>query len=300
VEALPHDLPLPPRSFPSTAAIVVAAEALAGDVRAALDAHPPRWGRLARLLDQLDRDGSPRFAVAFFTSLGPQRARQLPVVLQRSLATGPVRAEAGALIAAHGHLAAALRAASRVRGPAALDERWCRTYADLPTGDAALATAEGAATPAQRSDARQVEEALRGAGYGLGLATALARAVGWQRTVGVLTVDRGLVGLVASPLALADGDGIVCDGAEALLGVAAAGVTVLGAIAPAAVVPAGLAAGALSGLAFLFGGCDRQEPRPHETRPTVDPATGQSRLPSGHASNPHVDTAGVPLPPSYG
>ena len=128
----------------------------------------------------------------------------------------------------------------------------------------------------------------------------MARAVGWQRVAAVLTVDRGLIGLVAAPMALADDDGIVCDGAEALLRAAAGGVTVMGALVPEATVPAGVAAGVLGGLALLLGGCVRQEPRPHATRPTVDPATGESRLPSGHASNPHVDVAGVPLPPSYG
>lgn len=306
VEALPHDLPRPPRSFPSTTAIVAAAEALADDVRAALDEHPPRWSRLARLLDELDRGGSPLFAVTFFSSLGPVRARRLPLVLERAWsatragAAGRSAVEAWALLAVHGRLTLALCRASRVRGARALDERWCRVYAGLPPGDEALATVEAAATPAQRGDVPEVEAALRGAGYGLGLAATLARAVGWRRVAAVLTVDRGLIGLVAAPMALADGDGIACDGAEALLGAAAGGVTVLGALVPGATVPAGVAAGVLGGLAFLFGGCARQEPRPRETRPTVEPATGESRLPSGHASNPHVDAAGVPLPPSYG
>jgi hypothetical protein len=228
-------------------------------------------------------------------------------VLERAWSTTRVVADDGAtaddvaaLLAVQGGLAASLRTASHVRGPGALDARWTRTYAHLPVDDDALAAAEEAATPAQRSDAQRVEEVLRNAGYGVGLAVSVARAVGWRRVAAALTVERGLIGLVAAPLALADGDGIACDGPEALFRGAAAGITLLGAVAPAAVAPIGLTVGALSGLAYLFGGCRRQEPRPNETRPTVDPATGQSRLPSGHASNPHVDVAGVPLPPSYG
>ncbi|HEU5152994.1 MAG TPA: hypothetical protein VFU19_21050 [Iamia sp.] len=300
VEALPYDLPRPPRTFTSPAAIVAAAQALARQVRSALTDHPPQWTRLVALLAELDRGGSPTFDAAFLATLGPVPARKLPLVLERAwserASPGLLPTEGMRHLAAHAALADAVRSASRVRGPLALGERWCRTYADLPPGDAELDAAEEAATPAQRSDADQAEEALRGLGYGLGLAATLARAVGWRRVAGVLTVDRGVVGLVTAPLALADGDGIACDGPEALFGTAAAALTVVGPVAPATAVPA-LALGAL---AALFGRCERQPARTGVTRPTPDPVTGQGRLPSGHASNPRVDTAGVPLPPSYG
>jgi hypothetical protein len=307
VEALPHDLPRTTLTYPTWTAAVTAAETLAGDVVAALAVDPPRWSRLVRLLAELDRStGSGAFVTTFFTVLGPVRARQLPIVLERAWRDAwdgpaePTDADAMVVLATQASLTAALRRASRVGGPAALGERWCRVYAGVPAADEDLVASEEVVSAAQRSEAIAVEESLRVAGYGLALASSVARAVGWRRAAAVLTVDRGVLGLVRAPLALADGDGIACDGPEALLGATAAGLTVIGAVVPGAAGPAALAAGVLSTLAVVFGACQRQEPRPAETRPTVDPATGQSRLPSGHPSNPHVDGAGVPLPPSYG
>ena len=61
----------------------------------------------------------------------------------------------------------------------------------------------------------------------------------------------------------------------------------------------GIGAGALSALAFVFSACRHQDERRNETRPTFDPDTGETRLPSGHQTHPHVDGAGVPLSPSY-
>jgi hypothetical protein len=305
VEALPHDLPLTSRTYPTRAAAQAAAEALADDVIDALRDDPPRWGRLARLLAELDRSaGNPAFAATFFVTVGPVRARNLPLVLERarqvSRPAAPTEAEAAVVLAAQTSLADALRTASRVPGPAALGEQWCRAYAGLPSADDDLAADAEAATVPQRREADEVQRSLRRAGYGLALAASVARSVGWRRAAAALTVDRGVLGLVGGPLALADGDGIACDGPEAVLRTAAAGITIIGAVAPVAAGPATLAAGVLSGLAVLFDACRRQDPRPNETHPTIDPATGQSRVPSGHQTNPRVDVAGVPLPPSYG
>ncbi|HEX7134864.1 MAG TPA: hypothetical protein VF228_19985 [Iamia sp.] len=305
VEALPHDLPLTGRTYPTRAAAQVAAEALADDVIDALRDDPPHWGRLARLLAELDRSaGSPPFVAAFFVAIGPVRARDLPLVLERAWSMGPdaaaTEAEPGAVLAAQTSLADALRTASRVPGPAALGEQWCRAYASLPSTDADLAAEAEAATAIQRREADEVQRSLLRAGYGFALAARIAESVGWRRAAAALTVDRGVLGLVAAPLALADGDGVACDGPEAVLRTAAAGVTIIGAVAPVTAGPATLAAGVLSGLALLFDACRRQDPRPNETHPTIDPATGQSRVPSGHQTNSHVDVAGVPLPPSYG
>jgi hypothetical protein len=96
--------------------------------------------------------------------------------------------------------------------------------------------------------------------------------------------------------ALDDGDGVACDGAQAGFGLAAGVLLVL---APASA-PAAIASGALGLASWAFSACRRQEPRTRETTRTADPVTGATHLPSGHASNPHVDGAGVPLPPAYG
>lgn len=316
VEAMAHDLPLPTLTYATREAAVAAAESLADDVIAALEDHPPRWSRLVRLLRELDRSApSPPFASTFLLALGPARARQLPLVVERAwrqawvapvgpdgrpLVEHPTEAEAAVVVAVQTGFARAVRTASRVRGAGALGDLWCRAYAGLPTGDEDLAAVAGGATAEERSEAERVERVLRGAGYGAGLAGRVAEAVGWRRAAAALGVDRGLLGLVAAPLDLADGDGIACDGPEVLLGAASAGITIVGAVVPGAALPAAVGGAVLTGLAALFAACEPQARRRNETRPTVDPTTGQSRLPSGHQTNPHVDEAGVPLPPSYG
>lgn len=303
IEALPDDLPLTPLTYATRTAAREAGAALAQDVRAALVAHPPRWTRLTRLLAELDRSAlTPAFAAAFFTTLGPVRARSLPLVLEQAWQrTAEPRLSADeAVVPVQVRLADALRRASRADGPESLGTTWYRAYAGLPHDDAAVEAAERAAPSARRREAELVEGALRDAGYGAGLAGALARAVGWRRAAAALTAQRGVIGVVTAPLALLDDDGIGCDGPEAALGVAAGAFTVVGAVVPAAAVPAALAAGVLGSLAMVFRTCEDQPARPQERRPTVDPASGQSRLPSGHQTNPHVDTAGVPLPPAYG
>ncbi|HMJ76602.1 MAG TPA: hypothetical protein VK507_11555 [Iamia sp.] len=315
VAALPDGLPLTARVWPSAVQARAAADALADEVAAALAAHPPRWTDLARLLAELDRSaGSGPFTTAFFRALGPRRSRQLPLHLEqayqrawsapldadgRPLAERPYPDELTEVIAAQTRLAAALRTASRVEGPAALSRAWTRSYTGLPIADGAIAGIDAVVTAAQRREVGEVEEALRQAGYGLTLAGSVARSVGWRRAAAVLTVDRGILGLVVAPLALADGDGLECDVPEAVLGSVAATMTVVGAVASVAGAPITVAAGVLSGLALVFGACRSQGERPHETRPTYDPSTGETRMPSGHQSNPHVDAAGVPLPPGY-
>ncbi|HEV7719815.1 MAG TPA: hypothetical protein VGO60_00950 [Iamia sp.] len=314
--ALPDGLPLTVRVWPSVTRARAAGDALADDVADALAAHPPGWSHLARLLAELDRSAaSGPFTAAFFRALGPRRSRELPLHLERAYqrawtaplgADGRPRAERPypdeltVVIAAQTRLAAALRTASLVEGPAALGPTWTRSYTGLPAADDAIAGIDAVVTDAQRREVGEVEQALRDAGYGLTLARSVARSVGWRRAAAVLTVDRGILGLVVAPLALADGDGLECDVPETVLGSVAAAMTVVGAVASLAGAPITVAAGVLSGLALVFGACRSQEARPRETRPTYDPSTGETRLPSGHQSNPHVDGAGVPLPPTYG
>lgn len=309
VEQLPGDLPLPARIYAGAGSAAQAGRGLAQEVADAVSEQPPRWARLERLLAELDRSArSGPFTVAFLTALGPRAVRALPLLLERAwwdgrarragpVAVGePTEDERAEVTVAEVRLAAAIRTASQVEGDAGLDATWSRVYAGVPSDDEAFATAEAAATPAQREEADRVRLGLQAAGYGGRMAASVAAKVGWSQVAGVLSTGTGLMRVVVALGALDDGDGVACDVPQAGFGVAAGVVLVL---APASV-PVMAAVGALSAASALFSVCRRQEPRTAETTPTADPATGTTRLPSGHASNPHVDTAGVPLPPAYG
>lgn len=294
VEALPHDLPLPALSLDDED-LRARAEALAARVVAAMDEVVPDWERLRVLLAQLDlRSRSAPFLAAFLTALGGRNARSLPISLNRAAADAGV--DPAELAATKDRLTAAVLTASTVEGEGGLSDGWLSAYTDV-----AGEVPAGAAVEVPAADAaEQVEEALRVAGWGAGAARRIAAAVGRGGAAIVLNRAGALIGLVRAPFALDDGDGLECDVPQAATGAAASVATIVGAGMGPAGLPVIAAGVVLTGLSGVFSACESQEERRNETTRRVDPETGREHVPSGHATNPHVDTAGVPLPPAYG
>ncbi|QYG91985.1 hypothetical protein HC251_05730 [Iamia sp. SCSIO 61187] len=299
VEALPEDLPLPALSLGAEADLRAAAEALADRIVAAMDEAPPDWERLRALLAQLDRRSrSAPFLAAVLTGLGGRRTRTLPILLDRAAAGAGVAPTD--LAAAQDGLTAAVHAASTVEGDGELSDGWLRGYTAVPAGMVPDGAPGAAVEVAAADAAERVEEALRVAGWGAGVAHRIAAAVGRGGAAVVLSRTGALVGLVRAPFALDDGDGLECDVPQAAAGAAGSVATLVGAGMGPGGLPVIAAGVALTGLAAVFSACEGQEERRNETTRRVDPTTGREHVPSGHATNPHVDAAGVPLPPAYG
>jgi hypothetical protein len=274
-----------------------AVDLLVARVQRAVDDHPPTWASLAPALAEVARlRGSEPLSARFLHGIGAGRARSLHALLGQMARSegGPARERAEAL---DGLLAAAVRDASRHEGDGALGAGWYASYLGVPPG-ADLDAVDERLDDERRAVSEQVDDGLVAAGYGADLARRAGRlaGAGWLATAGGLA--GGALELARAPVALFDGDGAVCDVPESLARIAAGSV----AIATVAAAPTGGTAVvlALVGAAFVGAGalldrCEVGPPRMAERTLTADPETGEQRYPSGHASNPHVDAAGVPL-----
>jgi len=289
IEALSDDLPWPDLVFANRRDETRSADALGVQMRSVLGADPPPWPAVERLLREVARGvHSSDFAVRLLTTLGPDLARELPVIVEEAFAGRVDREEPGAeadLDRAHETVRDLVVSGLRVDGDRGVTDRWAREFAGLGEVDD-----EDGGLDIDPTVRRAVEEA--------GFAAPIALYLGAAYRAGRLGVTRlrgsSVVGVVTTALdiraAMADPTTVnVLDASSSILGLAA---PLTGPAAPAVYMAAAV-------LAFVaWAESHKQDDDESDVR-AYNSDTGATTYPSGSATNPDVDAAGVPLPPGY-
>ncbi len=280
VEGLPATLPLPAWAPAARAVVEARADDLGPRLLAVLHDAPPDWVALRSVLAQVQRGlHDPAFVSRLALRIGPQALVMLPLAVERSATTAGSRAVPDDVDAAHRTVGDLLARVERPSTGAAARSRWWDAL-------------EGFGVEVDDELIVRVEEAGRQAGLGGDVVMGVVRAARALRAAG----GRGPAPRLG-PVAVV---GFIGDLVDAIddpdtLNVLSAVASGLSAAAPLAGPAAPVAYAGSVLLAFCAWALSNDQDDDERDVRRDDTGTGERRYPSGSASNPNVDTAGVPL-----